>query len=883
MRRLGALVAAVGMAVTSLALLQPADASVSALRPFAATRTLKRAHLEASGTQTVVDTRTVTVHVEQTAGLRPHQPVRVSWSGAHPTGGVVADGSSATARLQEYPLLLIQCRGVDDPSAAPADRLSPETCWTQTTAERFTADYTNGFPAWRVDRKAPAAERHAVVGAPDPRAATCGGVAKAERWLPFVAAGGTRYLNNLTDCGTRPPESAEVQGAGAPSNTTYAITEPDGTGATKFSVWTAEDNASLGCSATVACSLVIVPIMGISCDDTGLLVATADRPDAAVHDQVREQCRAKGNYPVGAPLQNSSGQADAVSGALWWSASNWSQRITVPLSFAPSAGVCEVVGGKAGVDVYGSELLDQATAQWRPAFCTNHSATPFKHVQVGEPQAANLVAQAAADAAFVVDPPSGGWTRPVTMAPTAVTAFSVSYVVDGADHQPITDLKLTPRLLAKLLTMSYPAVPAVQTEYAALAHNPIDITRDPEFLALNPGVAGVLGGPQAAELFSLSSDSDVVYALTSYLQQDRDARSFLDGTPDPWGMVVNPSYARIALPVRAWPQKDTFEPKDFYASGVNPCLQYDPVPYLPLVAAPTQRLTAIAAGVQYGLANPQLSCVDVPGLDQGAGSKLVALGRMRPGYRFLIGLTALGDARRYLLDSAALLTRTSTSAAERFTSAAGRTFVAPTDAALRIAAAHLVPAPASASWRLDGAAADAAGGYPGTLVVSTAVRTQGLPAPEAKGYAEFLRFVAGPGQRPGLTNGTLPPGYLPLPAELADHALRAAAAVAAQAGDVPAPVAVPARPPVGPAPAPTPRTAGGATVPTSLVPPAPMATPAGPSPRAQGPMPAVAPVEALRATAVAESGLASSLLPLLVVAGVGGVIVTWVLRRALPR
>ena len=56
-----------------------------------------------------------------------------------------------------------------------------------------------------------------------------------------------------------------------------------------------------------------------------------------------------------------------MTGQLWWTASNWRNRIAVPLTFAPSAGACDVVS--VGVDrvLYGSEALLQATQQWSPS------------------------------------------------------------------------------------------------------------------------------------------------------------------------------------------------------------------------------------------------------------------------------------------------------------------------------------------------------------------------------------------------------------------------------------------------------------------------------------------------------------------------------------
>ena len=65
------------------------------------------------------------------------------------------------------------------------------------------------------------------------------------------------------------------------------------------------------------------------------------------------------------------------------------------------------------------------------------------------------------------------------------------------------------------------------------------------------------------------------------------------------------------------------------------------------------------------------------------------------------------------------------------------------------------------AMRTTAAGADA---YPGILLISTDVPTQGLPSGDAKDYSELLDFAAGTGQTPGLGNGQLPDGYLPMTA-----------------------------------------------------------------------------------------------------------------------
>jgi hypothetical protein len=88
----------------------PAGASAGVA--FSRTETITRDNL-INGADTIVDKRTVTLTVDQTAGLRDRQEVRVSWTGAHPTAGILADANSADAAQEEYPVVLLECRGVD--------------------------------------------------------------------------------------------------------------------------------------------------------------------------------------------------------------------------------------------------------------------------------------------------------------------------------------------------------------------------------------------------------------------------------------------------------------------------------------------------------------------------------------------------------------------------------------------------------------------------------------------------------------------------------------------------------------------------------------------------------------------------------------------------
>ena len=756
--------------------------------------TATRIHLVNGGDQTV-DTRNVSVAVSQTKDLRNFQQIDVSWSGAHPTGGLVADQNSAAASEEEYPVVLLECWGTDSADAPSNQRLDPTTCWTAAARERYQDSFNTAFPPFRVDRYAPAGQRTALVGAPDTRPQACFTPAPVEHWVPFRTPAGKTYPGGSGGCAGMAPESANVGGLSLPSNTTYGVTNADGTGSAKFDVWTAENNASLGCSQQVACSLVIVPVMGISCDVAAADLPPADRPapgDPAT--TAANLCQATGQFKPGQVVVPAGREDLAVSGALWWSSSNWRNRITVPLQFAPASNACDVVGAKAGVDLYGSELMTQAATQWLPHFCLDPKLFTVKHVQTGEPEARNLLESGGIEAALSSDVPDGGFSKPVVSAPVGVTGFAIAFSVDDATGHRVASLKLTPRLLAKLLTQSYPAINGIKQEYAALSHNPLDISQDPEFQALNPGIAhGVPASQSASTLLALSSDSDVMNALTAYINADPEARAWLDGSADPWGMVVNPNYRGIALPKDSWPLLDSFQPPKLYASDTNDCLFHNPVPFLPLVAAPLPHLAPIALDVEFALANSQTVCQQVAD-GTSDGEKLVAVGRQTPGFRFMLGVTALADARRYGLDVASLQTQVASSAPTAFTSADGRSFVAPTNDSLHAAAALLTNDPVNQTWPIPyDALRTAPGGaaaYPGTMVVYAQVPTTGLPAEDAHAYAQLLRFVVGDGQTPGSVVGTLPDGYLPMTAgndlgALSKYTLAAADAVDTQSGDVP--------------------------------------------------------------------------------------------------
>ena len=162
--------------------------------------------------------------------------------------------------------------------------------------------------------------------------------------------------------------------------------------ARQFDVWTAEDNASLGCSDTRA-------------------VLARRRPD---HGHQLRRRRGRRCPPTDRPGAGDTPTAPTPRCRADRALRARPDRVRRPASAGPRGQRRAVVGGvelaqpdhrpadvraavqrlrrrqqrHAGVDVYGSELLTQATTQWAPHFCLDPKLFRFKHVQTGEPRGA---------------------------------------------------------------------------------------------------------------------------------------------------------------------------------------------------------------------------------------------------------------------------------------------------------------------------------------------------------------------------------------------------------------------------------------------------------------------------------------------------------------
>jgi hypothetical protein len=472
-----------------------------------------------------------------------------------------------------------------------------------------------------------------------------------------------------------------------PANWQDNVTRADGTGEVTIQVFTKRESAGLGCDVDAPCSIVVVP--------------TAGRPPGATED---------------------------LMDAPW----AWERRAVVPLTFLPVDDACPLSGTSLRVE--GSPVAAGLLETWRGKTCTlTDNSVRLDYTAIGEPQTREDVAAGVTGLGLVIDPldADAGKSRGVVYAPVSITGLVVAFQVDDANGRPVSSMRLNARLVAKLVTASYRS-----GGDPAVIDNPVNIFRDPEFLKLNPGVQWPGGAPGNHPLL-LGDLSDTTSALTRWLWHDRQARAFLQGKPDPWGMTVNSNYKNVAMPFANFPLLDQ-----------NLSTTFEPISGMDTLAR-------------------QLSIAQFPGAlvtEENGQNITTKPPRQNPGAREVIGIIDAADAARFQLPTASLQNT-------------GGAYVAPTDDSLLDAMRHASTNPDGVTRAVDLDSSDK-GIYPLTLLVSAALSTH-ADAPERKRMAAFLDYVAGPGQVPGDQIGRLPAGHAPLPASMRDEVRAARAAVLA--------------------------------------------------------------------------------------------------------
>lgn len=554
-----------------------------------------------------------------------------------------------------------------------------------------------------------------------------------------------------------------------------ARTHGDGTGLENFEVQTVRQAAGLGCGDPVTsggvtagrkCWLVIVP-----------------RGTKEVDGSTRNGDLGPQNQLNSSPL----------------SQSNWANRIVFPLEFQSVGQACPL--GSPERRVIGNELAVDAATSWQTALCA--SGTLFSYTELGDDVTRNQVLTGGSPGLAVttnpIPPDQSPPEHPLVYAPLALSGLTIAFNIEhqlgggtasAADAQldgvRFTSMKLTPRLVAKLLTQSYTG--AVEGGLPNLKNNPDGLTDDPEFLKLNPEYNGFAFWFRPPDALAQLGSSDLTSLLWTWVKDDPAASAFIAGTPDDNGMVVNPKNKGLSLPMSTFPRNDQS------CTAVNPgsgtaaksCTSDEH----PLTDDMHQAGLAVSRGDSLGR---------TPANGTGTSVLPAKNPRQVPGQRALLAVVDAATAVRYGLPTASL------------SNAAGQ-FVAPTIPSLQAGAAAMKPSSVPGVLAADPAAADPTA-YPLTALSYAVASPSTLDVPAGKDYATFLRYAAGDGQRSGVDPGMLPLGLAPLPDALKAQTIAAAATIEAQAGKTigggPAP-----QQPTNPGATTSPGTFGGAITPT---------------------------------------------------------------------
>jgi hypothetical protein len=664
--------------------------------------------------------------VSQTQGL-VSQGIEISW-----TGGRKSTPPTQQTGGEDF-LQFAQCWGDDPRHPGQPDR---STC-------QYGAFLTPGATrdGNRADGTiAPEDEEHSTAarGALDPaytaipfRSATgetIAAVKNGEKITPAVDVNTNPFFTQYT--------SNEIPWAGSGS---------DGSGSTKFEVQTVVQAQGLGCGSRV--TEADGSVRGASCWLVAIPRGTADAGETAI----------------------------TKSGLNW---DTWKHHLAVKLDFRPIGLNCSI--GAAERQVAGSELLSTAVASWQPTLCSAQGGSVYTLITGTESDAlaASNRAEEASPLALTSYPYAGEAQDALVYAPVGLTAVTVAFAIDRfpkADGSvppeiaakarlPFTSLNLTPRLVAKLLTASYQDSLPPAADRTHLAANARNLAFDPDFLLVNDPEWSqqAIAGIGVSDMLIPQGRSDAASAVWAYVMADADARDFLAGKADPWGMVVNkwsstdaevnPTGTGLVFPRDSFPKAD---PTEVAATPDGP------------------------AAINLVTWRPYTNDLDTSGYLALRGDGQVLGGwdafsspprysktpRDLPGAQGVLALTDAAAAEKYQVVTASLL------------NGAGR-YVAPGSASIEAAAAAMTASPTQPQvYGLNPAApetAAAVSAYPLTMPVYAAANPSLKDAALRKSYSDFIRYAAGDGQTPGVGIGQLPDGYAPLPAGWRQQALSAA-------------------------------------------------------------------------------------------------------------
>ncbi|MEU6254445.1 hypothetical protein [Streptomyces sp. NPDC047043] len=713
-----------------------AGATVGALAGFAVAQSAPPA-TAATGSAVTVPGRGEFKDMQFTVGQTTHltsQAITVSWKGGTPT-------TFAGTLFNTDFVQIMQCWG-DDDGTVPSNPGPPRTqC-------QYGASPTTGRGSWPGNdyddtRKVFYSADPTNYGHDDRYGASN---PNAPGEVPFKPVSGATVTSNTQN---NPYFSRNTT-----NEVDFARTGADGTGTENFEVQTANEAPHLGCGAPVktngltrprSCWLVIVPQGDLDLDG---------KPYAD-HSQVN----------AGSPV----------------SSTNWKNRIAIPLNFNPVGTNCAL--GSDERPTTGSELAADAMTSWQTALCPTGKV--YGYTELGEPDTrARLGNDGSSGLAFTTRAlgADAGTTAPsgtTVYAPTALSGTVIGFNIErrpkaGASEATqrlagsrVRSIDLNPRLVAKLLTESYRNSPwgavngsTVAKGYGWARNNPAGLASDPEFIALNPefGELSVAETPATdTDLLTSLGHSDSARAVWQWIVADKDARNFLAGVSDDWGMRVDPYFSTNA---DLNPTGFAFNPAD---TDTYP--KSDPWCTIPPGTGATEKqcmidfhpyVSDMHAGALHTLRADSLWKATWDPLSSPPAFKTP--GPQTVGSRFMITITDAASAARYGLQTARLL------------NTAGK-YVAPTTASLSTAAQS---ASGKGVAEINPSKAKAKGAYPLAQLVYAALRPAELKADARKDYAALLKYAAGGGQVSGADPGRLPAGYAPLSQKLRTRTAHAA-------------------------------------------------------------------------------------------------------------
>jgi hypothetical protein len=804
----------------------------------------------------------MSVTVNQTTKL-VNQAVSVSWSGAPPGVGVANnfvqifqcwgdDDGTNPANPGPPPE---QCEYGGQPTGSaigkiPADAI-PSLVYTRGTAKDIWTSSAPGNPPWFDPNKFPPDPNFPPDGydpnvgcipSTDPGDSQCYDVNTGTVWMPFRAVDGkeVRVLLKFVPFIDQGVTTTTIawQNPYYDFNTTneqdWARTYQNGSGSALFQVDTGLEAPGLGCgqakevhqdgSTTVPkCWLVVVP-RGSAADEDPALQGQVD----PVHVQT-------------SPLTPRV----------------WANRVAFPLDFNPVDSPCKL--GSDERRMVGTELAVGAITSWQPHLCSAPNTKPYAFSAISDNQARQQVASGVAGAAgmaVVSDPYSADEvdpSDPPVYAPLTLSGLVIGMNIERIDfdrsgtvREPaetqikgtrITNVNLTPRLVAKLLTESYArsflSTGPRPADYDWLQNNPQTITFDEDFLRFNPEFRIIsVGSPRTMTALTVEfSTSDAAAAVWRWILADPEAKAWLDGAPDPWGMKVNPYYATTASANRNGapfgdPLPSGFPKNDPYCFQNPPQGSVTPRPLCLSDFNPYVNSMVLAASGTRGANDGSATVHDDGATHQSSSTWWSAEGPEPLGTRSFLSITDSASAARFGLQTARL--------SQAGDDGDARTFIAADQTGMVAAQRSMVPSAVDSTVLVNDPSKQAPGAYPLTLLTYAAAFPASLDQASRDDYARFIEYAVGAGQTPGLDFGDLPPGYAPLDSTLVTTAQKAATNL--RNGTVPAPPPPTTTPSTSVAPV---VTTAPATTPTTNATgaPSPVSSPGGggPSDQSAGP------------------------------------------------